>query len=202
MASQWTPPPNGTPCGINIYAKDVQRAKQFYSTVFNWNFRNESVHEGVSRPADQIVKFHFPGLGTGGGITKLEANEFISTKGKGGATLFLYVDDLETYIHVSQVSLAKLISPELTQPENHGSRRSQALRPRAREHIRHSAVLRRHRGQLCWPVHLDGDISNRRRRGGKVDSQLVAVKQAAVIWLSQLPIGPTSQSHQHLFFQF
>jgi hypothetical protein len=113
MASQWTPPPNGTPCWINIYAKDVQRAKQFYSTVFNWNFRNESTHEGVSRPADQIVKFHFPGIGTGGGITKLEENEFISTKGKGGATLFLYVDDLETYIHkITAAGGRKLSDPE------------------------------------------------------------------------------------------
>jgi len=128
MAFQWTLPPNGAPCWINIYAKDIQRgswcslppppasppacefdhadppltAKQFYSTVFDWNFRNESVHENPSHAPEQIARFHFPGGGTGGGITKLEEAEFISTRGKGGATLFLYVDNLQAYMEVSQ----------------------------------------------------------------------------------------------------
>ncbi|KIW11028.1 hypothetical protein PV08_10327 [Exophiala spinifera] len=96
MAAQWTPPPNGHPCWINIFATDVQRARTFYKTVFDWDFRCEST--GEEEDPTEVAHFSFGDTCPGGGITRVD--QVAQTRGKGGVVLYLSVDNLETAMEV------------------------------------------------------------------------------------------------------
>ncbi|EEQ35432.1 uncharacterized protein MCYG_08251 [Microsporum canis CBS 113480] len=116
MCDKWTPPSEGTPCWVEIFATDLDRAaawkraasacydmlrllippglhvaEKFYSTVFNWVFRKD----GPGRTED-VALFAFPekGLqGLGGSISKIKPGEH--TTGPKTVKLYLYVNDLE-----------------------------------------------------------------------------------------------------------
>ncbi|KAL2864810.1 VOC family protein [Aspergillus lucknowensis] len=98
---QWQSPPQGSPCWIEIPARDTERLKKFYATVFpSWEWRraseeaSESVHH--YRFADQ--------KGLGGGIVKMpEACGAPVEQAMGsGMTVYYMVDSLniiEKIIH-------------------------------------------------------------------------------------------------------
>ncbi|KAJ9636183.1 hypothetical protein H2204_005455 [Knufia peltigerae] len=92
--TKWTPPPNGHPCWINVFATDVQRARTFYHSVFDWKFRDSTTRmDGTEEDPTKIVHFSFGDGCPGGGITKVD--QVVKTNGKGGVVLYLMVDDLE-----------------------------------------------------------------------------------------------------------
>ncbi|KIW66258.1 hypothetical protein PV04_08457 [Phialophora macrospora] len=98
MAESWTPPKDGTPCWINVLATDVERAKAFYSTVFNWSFNRTTTSEGQPLDPAEIAMFEVPGQPSlNGGITRVSESEWASSHGKGGVVLYLYVDDINPY---------------------------------------------------------------------------------------------------------
>ncbi|EGD86275.1 hypothetical protein H112_07206 [Trichophyton rubrum D6] len=91
MCDTWTPPSEGTPCWVEIFATDLARAEKFYSTVFNWQF----IKDGPGRTED-VAMFSFPekGLkGMGGNLSKIKPGEH--TTGPKTVKLYLYVEDLE-----------------------------------------------------------------------------------------------------------
>lgn len=114
MSGEWTPPPFGAPCWVNIPATDVARgmsslspqssnpeltlthhpAKSFYSKVFNWNM--------VPTPANlsdkDIAMFSFPGSTTHpnalcGSIERVDAA--VHTKGANAFKMYFMVEDDE-----------------------------------------------------------------------------------------------------------
>ncbi|KIX03454.1 uncharacterized protein Z518_07006 [Rhinocladiella mackenziei CBS 650.93] len=98
MAQTWTPPADGTPCWINVLATDVPRAQAFYSTVFNWRFNRSASQDGRTLDPNEIALFEVPGQPSpNGGITKVSADEWASTHGKGGVVLYLYVEDINPW---------------------------------------------------------------------------------------------------------
>lgn len=93
MASQWTPPPDGTPCWINIFATDVPRARAFYSSALGWTFRESTRRmDGTEEDPSQIAHFDLGSTCPAGGITKV--GEVKKTDGKGGNVMYLYVNNL------------------------------------------------------------------------------------------------------------
>jgi len=97
--SDWSPPASGTPCWINIPAAEVPRAKQFYSTVFNWQFMPQEA-QSEAYPPDRIAFFSPPDKkrSPGGAISKTDGDTRITKAPKGHAMLYLMVDDLEQYV--------------------------------------------------------------------------------------------------------
>ncbi|RMZ88327.1 hypothetical protein DV736_g4438, partial [Chaetothyriales sp. CBS 134916] len=94
MATEWVAPPSGTPCWINLFATDVSRAQRFYEDAFGWKFRDlTKPHHGTSKDPNEIALFEFGSRSPGGGITRVD--QVVSTKGKGGAVLYLIVDDID-----------------------------------------------------------------------------------------------------------
>ncbi|OCT47290.1 Glyoxalase/bleomycin resistance protein/dioxygenase [Cladophialophora carrionii] len=98
MAETWSPPEDGTPCWINVLATDVQRAKAFYSNVFDWRFNRTTTADGRTLDPTEIAMFEVPGQPCpGGGITRVSESEWAASHGKGGVVLYLYVDDINSY---------------------------------------------------------------------------------------------------------
>ncbi|KAK2821078.1 hypothetical protein FQN49_007733, partial [Arthroderma sp. PD_2] len=97
MCDKWKAPSEGTPCWVEIFATDLDRAEKFYSTVFNWTFSKE----GAER-TDDVALFRFPDKGMeglGGNISKIKPGEH--TTGPRTVKLYLYVNDLEKTMEVS-----------------------------------------------------------------------------------------------------
>ncbi|RSM09441.1 hypothetical protein CEP52_004071 [Fusarium oligoseptatum] len=79
--SDWKPPAFGTPVWMGIPAHDVGRASQFYETVFNFSFKDNT----EKYPKEQIRMFDFnPSLGLTGGIQKAPDHTGHFAPGKGG----------------------------------------------------------------------------------------------------------------------
>ena len=80
-------------------------ARRFYEEAFGWKFRDSTTTmDGREEDPSQIVHFSLGSTCPGGGITRVDPQEFIRTKGKGGPILYLIVDDLEESMKVSIVS--------------------------------------------------------------------------------------------------
>jgi predicted enzyme related to lactoylglutathione lyase len=110
MSSEWTPPADGAPCWINIFATDVTRgehaftllattnpdqhsARKFWSEALGWKFRESTTRmDGTEENPEEIAHFEHGANCPGGGITKVD--EVVRTEGKGGNVLYLYVNDL------------------------------------------------------------------------------------------------------------
>ncbi|KAJ5215871.1 uncharacterized protein N7498_002278 [Penicillium cinerascens] len=81
-------PLTGTPVGLEIPAKDVDRGAAFYKTVFNWTFATST----LGFPAHKLQTFEVPGgIFPLGGAMRLEEE---IPAGTGATKLYLYVDDI------------------------------------------------------------------------------------------------------------
>lgn len=131
-------------------------ARQFYTDAFGWKFRESTTRmDGVEEDPSQIAHFN---LGTGcpgGGITKVSDEEFVRTGGKGGAVLYLVVEDLDKAMEVSSLRQQPHVTMPSLKPstENRGSWREENERCRARRRHGLDAALRGHRRKLWWSVH-------------------------------------------------
>jgi hypothetical protein len=56
--------------------------------------------DGLEEDPSYIAHFDHGPHGTSGGITKVGADELVSTKGKGGAVLYMWADSLEEAMQV------------------------------------------------------------------------------------------------------
>ena len=65
--------------------------------------------DGREEDPSQIVHFSLGSTCPGGGITKVSPEDFIRTKGKGGFTLYLMVDDLAESMQVSMANCATTV---------------------------------------------------------------------------------------------
>lgn len=81
-------------------------AKQFYTTVFNWEFMPQETHSSAY-PPDRIAFFSPPDKkrSPGGAISKVDGDTRITKAPGGNAMLYLMVDDLGEYMKVSLLSV-------------------------------------------------------------------------------------------------
>jgi hypothetical protein len=81
-------------------------AKQFYSTVFNWEFMPQET-QSSAYPPDRIAFFSPPDKkrSPGGAISKVDGDTRITKVSGGNAMLYLMVDDLGEYMKVSLSSV-------------------------------------------------------------------------------------------------
>ncbi|KAH7193674.1 uncharacterized protein B0J16DRAFT_335770 [Fusarium flagelliforme] len=105
--SEWKPPAFGTPIWMGIPANDVTRASEFYKTVFNFSFSEET----EKHPKDQLMKFDFnPSLGLTGGIQKAPDHTGHFAPGKGGICIYWFVEDVEAIGSVIENAGGKMLS--------------------------------------------------------------------------------------------
>ncbi|KAJ4133454.1 hypothetical protein NW768_005040 [Fusarium equiseti] len=105
--SEWKPPAFGTPVWMGIPANDVTRASEFYKTVFNFSFSEET----EKYPKDQLMKFDFnPSLGLTGGIQKAPDHTGHFAPGKGGICIYWFVEDVEAIGSVIENAGGKMLS--------------------------------------------------------------------------------------------
>jgi len=123
--SEWTPPASGTPCWLNLPAKDVQRAKQFYSSVFDWQFQPQE-HHSEHYPPELMAFFHAPDKtkSPGGAISKIENEAWLSkhkytTEDRGNAFMYLFVSDLTEFMKKVEAAGGKKMS-EIKAEGDHG----------------------------------------------------------------------------------
>ncbi|OAP55782.1 hypothetical protein AYL99_09934 [Fonsecaea erecta] len=89
----WTPPAEGSPCWVEIPARDIEKLKTFYSNLFpTWTWRPE-----VSDSGHQVAVFEFKDLkGLGGGLVKMPDDCGPNTQALGsGITVYHMVESLE-----------------------------------------------------------------------------------------------------------
>jgi predicted enzyme related to lactoylglutathione lyase len=81
-------------------------AKQFYTTVFNWQFMPQEA-QSEAYPPDRIAFFSPPDKkrSPGGAISKVDGDTRITKAPGGNAMLYLMVDDLGEYMKVSLSSV-------------------------------------------------------------------------------------------------
>lgn len=85
----YEPPKHGSPCWIEVPSTDIARAKNFYSQVFDWNFKAAT----EDYPEEKVALFSYPDPKLsmlGGGIVKHEQDKM-----KGGFVVYLYVNSIE-----------------------------------------------------------------------------------------------------------
>ena len=94
--------PPGILTPLNFYDKSSNycppAAKNFYSSVFDWNFRAPE-EKGKYSP-DNIAFFTFTGC-PNGGIRKVNEADHTGAMNKGSVMFYLWVDDLTKYMDVS-----------------------------------------------------------------------------------------------------
>jgi len=90
-SSGWKMPDINSPAWIEIPCNDVARAKEFYFTVFNFQFR-----PGAEYPSDSFAMFTTKNPSIMGGLLKVkgEGNE-VHRPGLGGVKVYLLVDDIQ-----------------------------------------------------------------------------------------------------------
>ncbi|KAI9652006.1 MAG: hypothetical protein M1829_001981 [Trizodia sp. TS-e1964] len=89
------PPSVGTPCWISIPATDVPRAKNFFESALNWQFKPA----GAEYPASELAMIHFTDPSVpflGGGIVKVAADCHIA--GVGSCLNYYQVSDVDEYL--------------------------------------------------------------------------------------------------------
>ena len=111
---------HGTPIWTSVPAYDVARAREFYSTLFNWTYKDNT----EQYPAEQIAMFSFPNehfqkLNVGGGIIKVKDGEKITPQTSGGTTtLFLMVDNVDDVVSKVEGAGGKVVSPKEKESES------------------------------------------------------------------------------------
>src|SRR5271156_6489486 len=87
-------------------ADSIGVAKQFYTTVFNWQFMPQDA-QSKAYPPDRIAFFSPPDKkrSPGGAISKVDGDTRITKAPGGNAMLYLMVDDLGEYMKVSLSSV-------------------------------------------------------------------------------------------------
>ncbi|KAM7184594.1 Glyoxalase/Bleomycin resistance protein/Dihydroxybiphenyl dioxygenase [Naviculisporaceae sp. PSN 640] len=120
--ADWTPPKKGSPVWIEITATDMARSHKFYSTVFNWPWKNPEVltsSNDDNKPA--MVDFN-PDVNLSGGIStvqNLSPPKFAPRPGHGGIVLYFLVDDVEACGKVIEDAGGKMVS-EARKEGDHG----------------------------------------------------------------------------------
>jgi len=97
----WTPPPEGSPCWIEIPATNIETCKQFYSALFpSWEFKPEILDNHGTKVS--LYSFAKPD-GFGGGIIQVPADCKTAEQKNGvGMTVYYWVnsvDETEKRVH-------------------------------------------------------------------------------------------------------
>lgn len=131
--ADWKPPKAGSPVWIGITSNDMARcssplpspltkanapppktAHRFYSTVFNWTWKNPEVLDNPSTEDNKPVMVDFnPDVNIAGGISvvqSLPAPNFSPRPGHGGIVIFWLVDDIEATAKVIEEAGGKMMS--------------------------------------------------------------------------------------------
>ncbi|KAH0551606.1 hypothetical protein GP486_007175 [Trichoglossum hirsutum] len=88
----WKLPDVNSPAWIEIPCEDVQRAKTFYSTVFDFQFRPGA----AEYPPDSFVMFVTKNPSIMGGLIKVKAEgSKVHSPGAGGVKVYLRVEDVQ-----------------------------------------------------------------------------------------------------------
>ncbi|KAK1826805.1 Glyoxalase/Bleomycin resistance protein/Dihydroxybiphenyl dioxygenase [Podospora conica] len=113
--SDWKPPKTGCPVWIEITSTDMARSHKFYSTVFNWTWKNPEVLDTPSRPEDNkpvMVDFN-PDVNISGGISLAHhpsSDKFAPRPGRGGVVISWLVGDVEATAKVIEEAGGKMMS--------------------------------------------------------------------------------------------
>ncbi|KIW25885.1 uncharacterized protein PV07_09021 [Cladophialophora immunda] len=92
-AQAWVPPAEGSPCWVEIPARDTEKLKAFYSDLFpTWTWKSD-----ISDAGHQVSLFEFKDpKGLGGGLVKMPDGCGPNTQALGsGVTIYHMVDSLE-----------------------------------------------------------------------------------------------------------
>jgi len=92
-AEAWDPPAEGSPCWVEIPARDIEKLKTFYSGLFTtWTWRPDSSDSG-----HHVATFQFKDpKGLGGGLVKMPDDCGPNTQTLGsGITVYHMVESLE-----------------------------------------------------------------------------------------------------------
>lgn len=134
--ADWKPPKAGSPVWIGITSNDMARclspfpslsltfcaklttlpqtAHKFYSTVFNWTWKNPEVLDTPPSEDTKPVMVDFnPDVNIAGGISvvqSLPAPKFSPRPGHGGIVIYWLVDDVEATAKVIEEAGGKMMS--------------------------------------------------------------------------------------------
>jgi hypothetical protein len=93
-------------------------AKQFYSSVFDWQFQPQE-HHSERYPPELIAFFHAPDKtkSPGGAISKIENEAWLSkqkytTEDRGNAFMYLFVSDLTEFMKVRHITIQSVFSAD------------------------------------------------------------------------------------------
>ncbi|KAK6332573.1 hypothetical protein TWF730_004233 [Orbilia blumenaviensis] len=112
-AANWTPPPFGSVCWIQIPATDVGRSKAFYSSAFSFSFKPTPA--GYKESDIAMFTLANPGGTLTGGICKVDTNSTPS----GSTILYFMVDDVDKALE-KVVELGGKIREEKKPEGDHG----------------------------------------------------------------------------------
>ncbi len=99
----------GTPMWYEIPAVDLERAKAFYGTVFNWTFPTFPGEAASTETAMfQMPDARIAKLGTGGTIMRVDADKHL--KGQGCTRLYMKVDDIEDAVKKIEKAGGKMVA--------------------------------------------------------------------------------------------
>jgi predicted enzyme related to lactoylglutathione lyase len=114
-SSDWKLPDVNSPAWIEIPCSDVQRAKTFYSTVFDFQFR----HNTPDYPSDSFAMFITKNPSIMGALLKAkgEGSETHSP-GLGGVKVYLRVEDVQEALERVVKAGGKVVQ-EMFQEGNH-----------------------------------------------------------------------------------
>jgi len=97
----WVPPPEGSPCWVEIPAVNIEACKQFYTALFpSWEFKPETSENNGTK----VTQYSFAKpVGLGGGIVQLPADCKPAEQKNGmGMTIYYFVnsvDETEKRVH-------------------------------------------------------------------------------------------------------
>lgn len=106
MCFEVCPGCRGEPESANAFS-----ARRFYEEAFGWQFRDSTTtKDGRQEDPTAIVHFSLGATSPGGGITKVNPEDFLRTQGKGGPIIHLMVSDLEASMKVRNTPWCTLLT--------------------------------------------------------------------------------------------
>ncbi|KIX97421.1 uncharacterized protein Z520_06873 [Fonsecaea multimorphosa CBS 102226] len=115
-AAAWTPPAEGSPCWIEIPARDIDKLKEFYSNLFpTWTWRGDS-----SDSDHHVAPFQFKDPKClSGGLVKMPDDCGPNTQTLGsGVTVYHMVESLEkTEARIHELG-GKTVMPKTAQGDS------------------------------------------------------------------------------------
>jgi len=113
------PPIEGSPCWVEIPARDIEKLKSFYSTLFpSWEFKEEANYGGEGGAKVAMYNFKRP-EGFGGGIVQMPTECGTNEQHMGsGFTLYYLVDDLEKTLERINELGGSTVMPKVKQGES------------------------------------------------------------------------------------